>query len=94
MIERRIWKFPIPAADGFSIFMPAGAHLLTVQTQGDAAYVWAVVDPAALMEEVAFVLVGTGHALREPLGEYVGTVQLFDGRFVGHLWRVPARGSS
>lgn len=46
-----VWKFPFPfpppgLRDEFELLMPPGAHVLTVQLQGEQPCIWALVDPA------------------------------------------------
>lgn len=84
---RRIFKYPVELTDSFAIDLPAGAEVLTVQTQGDAPFIWALVVDHARLEPRHFRLCGTGHVLGDGT-RYVGTFQLHDGAFVGHLFEV------
>lgn len=92
-----VYKYPIPIEDTFTISMPAGATVLTVQTQqssqdvwrGEAGpNIWVLVDPTALHEPRHFRLAGTGHPIEEKLGRYVGTFQLSGGQLVFHLFEM------
>lgn len=90
-MKRAVWKWEIPLRTVFTLDLPRGAELLTVQTQyaggpGETPALWALVDPDAPTETRCFQLVGTGH--RE-LGEerrYVGTFQLTGGSLVCHVF--------
>lgn len=92
---RTIWKHSVPVDSplvgvkgDFSLALPAGAVVLCVQTQGGEPYVWAECDPEQPKVERKFRLVGTGHPMPEPVSalRYIGTFQLHEGHFVGHLY--------
>lgn len=83
-----IWKFNVPTVDCFSLEMPVGARILSVQAQRGAPQMWILVDPDAQYEIVWFRVLGTGHELPEGVGlEYVGTWQAGGGELVWHLFR-------
>lgn len=84
---RSVWKFPV-APDEFVTTMPAGAKVLSVDTQHGGAQMWVLVDPDAPDAQRRFVTVGTGHTLPAEIGdaEFVGTFQLHDGALVFHLF--------
>ena len=81
-----IWKFPFSTSDCFTIEMPTGTTVLSVQTQFAVPCLWALVDPAE-QRTVAreFRVYGTGHHIAVP-GEYVGTYQEDGGSLVWHLF--------
>jgi hypothetical protein len=82
---RAIWKFPVTAADQFTLTLPVGARVLEVATQYEHPQMWVLVDPDAHMEERTFYVCGTGHAIAENLN-YLGSFQLDAGAFVGHVF--------
>ena len=87
-----VWKFPTPIDDVFSIDLPKGAQILTVQVQRGEPCIWALVDPDAPKEKRHFVLLGTGHVHSKRLLEgcsYVGSYQVQGGQLVFHLWSAP-----
>ncbi len=88
-----IHKFPLPAGSKVSIEMPQFAHILCVQTQGGIPCVWAVVDTDQPMETRTLRIFGTGHPLDEGhnSSHYIGTFQLAEGSFVGHLFEPERR---
>lgn len=74
-----------PAFD--TVEMPKGAKVLTVQTQDNKPFIWALVDANAReFEERKFVPYGTGHLLPDEPGTYIGTFQLNGGSLVFHLF--------
>lgn len=87
-MKKQIWKF-IVTPDGAPIKMPKGAEILTVQSQGEQACVWALVDPNNEMEERYFEVYGTGHNIHYDMGinrKYINTFQLKGGSLVFHLF--------
>lgn len=91
----KVWKYPLPVddtADHFTVDLPAQfAELLTVQVQNGTPCLWAMVEPSAPKQTWHFHWVGTGHDIPEPVEHtdgrvYLGTVQLYDGALVLHLF--------
>ena len=86
---KTIYKYKIEVKDDQNIMMPEGAKVLTVQAQHGEPCVWAEVDPEQTFTTFRrFVTVGTG---RHPIADidtlhYVGTYQLVNGNFIGHLY--------
>jgi hypothetical protein len=82
---KTIYKYPIPygSTDTYTE-MPNGARILAVQMQNGKPYVWAIVETTMEVVGRRFVLYGTGHALDDYYGTYIGTFQ--DGPFVWHLF--------
>jgi len=87
---RAVWKYPVEVYDRFTLTMPAGATVLTVQMQHGVPYLWALVDPKATPETRRFRLAGTGHVMRDEVEEevYVGTFQMSGGGLVFHVFEV------
>lgn len=82
-----VWKFPVRVADEFSIDMPTGAKLLTVQTQGGEPCLWALVEDADPKVARKLAIRGTGHNADSLDGAaYVGTFQVMGGALVFHLF--------
>ena len=82
-----IYKYEVRIADEFVIEMPKGARILTVQTQGGAPFLWALVENTASMTMRTFALRGTGHQSDGlALAPFVGTFQLHNGALVFHLF--------
>jgi hypothetical protein len=85
---KTIWKYDVPITDHFSLELPAGAELLTVQVQFGVPCIWAIVDPEKPLVETQFHLFGTGHAINQETGKltYVGSFQMLGGMLVWHLF--------
>ncbi len=70
------------------IYLPTGAHVLSVGNQKDQLCVWAKVNTNSVDQElVKFMLVGTGIEIREDCPtRFLGTVLLHDGDLVIHVF--------
>lgn len=75
MSDRTIWKFELDILAWQQVWLPHGAHLLTVQMQGEHPCLWAAVDPLAATAPLTVLMVGTGHPIPPTAGRYLGTVQ-------------------
>ena len=88
-MNKVIWKYSLQVTDEQVIDMPKGASLLTVQVQGEMACLWAIVEPSMPMEKRTFVVVGTGHEKDFDFFDvltYIGTFQMVQGAFIGHVF--------
>lgn len=90
MAKKVVYKYPIPLDDEFVMILPRGAEILSVQAQGEAPVIWALIDEGPVPEQPRFFrLVGTGTVFEEVEGfslVYVGTVQLRAGYLIFHLF--------
>jgi len=69
--------------------MPKDAEILTIQTQRDKPYIWALVNPENEKELRHFEIYGTGHDINDEEGinrKYINTFQLYNGSYVFHLF--------
>lgn len=83
---RRVLKYPLEITDQqfidtFEYFKP-----LSVQVQGGATVLWAEVDDEARPARWRVFVHGTGHELHRYADRFVGTFQLPDVGFVGHVY--------
>lgn len=88
---RKIFKYAIPVKDEFTLQLPERSVVLCVQVQGAVGglpHIWVECDPTRPLQPRGFRLFGTGHPISESVGEirYVGTFQMDDGEFIGHLY--------
>jgi hypothetical protein len=82
-----IHKYQIHPAERFVLKMPEDAEILCVQMQDKRPCLWARVDLDDENVGRFFRIVGTGQALpADKLLSYVGSFQMYDGQFVGHLF--------
>jgi hypothetical protein len=70
--------------------LPAGAEVLSVGPPRDGEDkpldLWALVDPEAPLEARTFRIYGTGHDVPDFYGLFVGTVQLYGGSLIFHVF--------
>lgn len=84
---RTVWKYEIPGTDRFTLELPKGARLLSIQPQGNQVCLWALVDPAQPKEARLFRLAGTGHPIEElDRLTFVATFQIHGGALVFHVF--------
>lgn len=86
----KIFKYKASLFDSFILEMPEGAKILSVQTQNNIPFIWALVNPSAPLRKRTFRLAGTGHEIRETLKQldFIDTFQMADGRLVFHVFEV------
>lgn len=87
-MNQRVWKYPIERlTDEFTLRLPEGARILTVQMQYGRPCLWAQVDSTAPLTTRTFRIVGTGHPVPDGcLLHYLGTFQMDGGTLVFHLY--------
>ena len=88
---QKVFKYPVPTTDTFTILMPKDAQILTVQVQNPttgAVCMWVLVDVDVPQEFRHFRLVGTGYPILESIIKYIGTFQVNDGQLVFHLFEI------
>lgn len=82
-----IWKYEIPILDDFEIELPKAAEFLTLQLQFHTLTIWFLVNTDNEMVKRKFRLIGTGHKIIDKSWlKYLGTFQLHDGNFIGHVF--------
>jgi hypothetical protein len=86
-MNRVIWKYQIGHHDLVGLPMPSGAEVVHFGMQGDMPTAWALVDPAAPIQNFWFRMIGTGHTLEgSEQYQYIGTT--FEPPFVWHLFQL------
>jgi hypothetical protein len=84
---KTIWKFPINVVDEQIIVTPEHPWFLCVQLQRGNPFIWALVNPDNPPVSMRIKIFGTGHPIEATNGlNYIGTFQLHDGVFVGHVF--------
>lgn len=84
-----IYKYSFSVADGFELLIPAQSQFLSLQVQNGVPCIWYRVDTKFESKIHRYIVVGTGHEInpaRWP--SFLGTFQLFNGGFVGHVFEV------
>jgi len=87
-MKQIIWKYPLKTGSEVFVEMPAGATVLSLQTQNETPCIWAAVDPDASKIKRRFVIYPTGLGMSEEDQHlhYIGTFLLLKGQFVGHVF--------
>ena len=85
-----IWKYVIKIEDEQELGIPSPAIPLSFQLQDRLPTLWCLVDREKGMVWKKFRLAGTGHLIKNSLEElkYIGTVQIWGGRLVYHLFEI------
>ncbi len=79
----KIFKYPVIKE---AVDLPRDAEILSVGVQDQGVFLWALVDPDAVMEEKRFYVYGTGHEVEDrQLKKFIGTI--FQGQFVWHVFQ-------
>lgn len=79
-----IWKYQLDETGVME--MPEGAQVLSAQMQHDWPVVWAKVDPRAPIKTKRLGVYGTGHAMPDDPGRFIGTFQMDNGALVFHVF--------
>ena len=87
---KTIYKYPLETTDNQTVEMPLDSKILCIQVQGDKPCLWAMVNTEAERKEKRFIeIFGTGNEMHYDMGvsrNYIGTYQLNNGSFVGHVF--------
>ena len=85
-----VYKYTVPMEDYFSLDLPKGAKILTVQEQHGKPQLWALVKQGERNEKRNFRLADTGQPIEESPEtlNYIGTFQLTGGSFIGHVFEI------
>lgn len=81
-----VWKYPVKFEDRFSVELPKGAEVLHVDLQRGGVFMWARVNPTALLEIRSFRMAGTGHEIGGDVGRHVGSFMLAGDGLVFHVF--------
>jgi hypothetical protein len=82
----RIYKYPLLQSGEQEINSFQDAEFLDVQVQHDEACLWVLVDPGKPPCIYTIRIYGTGHHVQEKYLKHLGTFQMMEGRFVGHVF--------
>lgn len=84
----KIWKYEIYIKDEFTLQIPKGAEILSIDTQNDVGYLWILVDADKPFEDREFCLFGTGQSItidRQDL-YFIGTFHQGYGVLIWHVF--------
>lgn len=89
-MKQIIYKYPFQVTVEFALNLPKDAKILTVQVQGGIPCIWVLFTKQETQETENrfFRVIGTGYDIEyKPNSlKYIGTFQLENGSFIGHLF--------
>ena len=83
-----IHKYGLASSGRWDMSLPKGAKVLAVASQRNEPQLWALIDPSKDDECRQFMVVPTGRSFDAERVVYIGTIQLDDGQFVGHVFEL------
>lgn len=83
---RTIYKYGLEPIPEQTVSLPENAKVLSVQVQQGQLNLWAMVDPKLPCMKKTIRIYPTGGQLPESPGVFFGTVQLFNGDIVIHVF--------
>lgn len=94
---KAIYRYPLQVSDSVPLALPRGARVLSVAAgrtddllgvghPSTHIDLWALVDPDLPAETRTFHVVGTGNPAPDSEVRFIGTVALFGGTFIGHVF--------
>jgi hypothetical protein len=96
---KTIYKYALNIEDEPVLLLPAGAQILSVDSQatrhGEKLFLWALVDPETKETGRYFRIYGTGHPVDEAdlsKLKFIGTVSMKGGALIWHVFEniIPA----
>jgi len=86
-MSKTIWKYEFTDNSSQAFEMPDDHKVLALNFQHGILCMWALVDTDSPKSYHSFEVYGTGWQLPENPGEYIGTFQLSNGRFIFHVFK-------
>lgn len=87
MQHKTVWKYRLEERDRQTLVLPRKTEILSVGVQDGRIFVWAKVDPETqVFEPRTFVIVGTGNPVPVDAALFIGTVHLYGGELVLHIF--------
>jgi len=86
---KRIWKYPLAAADQQRLSLPLNHRMLSAQLQGNEICIWVLVHPGdGTRLDVEIRIYKTGNPVPDDPGTFLATVQDPQG-LVWHVFYAP-----
>ena len=86
MTNVHIWRQDIVLVERQTITAPGLRRILAVDNQRDKLEVWFEVSPGRPERSIDLIIVGTGHAIPDDVGNYLGHIVTAGGVFVWHFY--------
>lgn len=82
-----IYKYDLPISDYPVVEMPVGAIIMSIQSQNDGVFIWALIDKQEEGREYReFVVFGTGHPIEEDLDTLTYLESVMSNGYVWHIF--------
>jgi len=85
---KTVCKFPLQAIELQKIRMPRDSIILTLQIQGQLVCLWVLAETDKELVDRFFIIAMTGKPLPDRIERYVGTFQIPEQNFVGHVFEM------
>jgi len=85
---KTVWKFPLQPTGVQRIRMPRDSTILTIQVQGRFVRLWALIETDKEPVDRFFIITMTGKPLPDEIERYIGTFQIPEQNFVGHVFEI------
>jgi len=85
---KTVWKFPLQATGVQKIRMPRDSTILTIQVQDRFICLWALIETDKELVDRFFIIAMTGKPLPDKIERYIGTFQIPQQKFVGHVFEI------
>ena len=81
-----IWKYVLKTETNQIIEIPEGAKILSAGEQLNNICVWVNVDTEMPVVNRKFSIYGTGHLIPKDPGDFIGSVHLYNGTLIFHVY--------
>lgn len=89
-MNKKIYKYELNVETFQDVLLPIGAEILTIRSQNEIAYLYALVDPEQIEKEnILIELYGTDETIQEDIGisrKYISTFEAFKGHMILHAF--------
>jgi hypothetical protein len=89
---KSIWKYTLEVKEKQSVGMPFGSKILSAESQGNAIFLYALVDTEEVTEYIKnsyeILVYGTGHEMINDISNYnfLNTVKMDSGSLMFHVF--------
>ena len=84
---KTIWKFILEVTDVQELELPKNYEIISLQVQHGVPCIWVLLNPEEFKKEkVNIITYGTGNIIINDNVNFVGSYQLQEGAFLGHVF--------
>ena len=86
---KEVWKYSVETRGNFQHQLPHGSDILKCEMQRGHPFMWVLVEPDESRLVIRkFILVGTGHEIKDTILSHISTFQVQGGEDIFHLFEV------